>query len=151
MSDALSHFQKYLESNGVRHSKKRMQVFGVFIECEQHLTVNELVELVHKKFPKIGIATVYRTLRLISDSGIARAVEFGDGTIRYEHDFGHDHHDHLVCTRCESFREINSSFIEDEQQKIADKEGFQLQKHKLILYGICPKCLKKKQGSIICP
>jgi Fur family ferric uptake transcriptional regulator len=144
MVEALNHFQKYLEQRGVRHSKKRMQVFDVFIGCERHLTVAGLVDLVHKKFPKIGIATVYRTLKLIADSGIARAVEFGDGTIRYEHDFGHEHHDHLVCTRCGSFREINSACIEDEQQKIADREGFQLQKHKMILYGICPKCLKKK-------
>jgi Fur family ferric uptake transcriptional regulator len=119
-----------------------MQVFNVFIECEQHLTVNELVELVHKKFPKIGIATVYRTLKLITTSGIARAVEFGDGTIRYEHDYGHEHHDHLVCTACGAFREINNTCIENEQQKIADEQGFQLLKHKMILYGICPKCRK---------
>jgi Fur family transcriptional regulator, ferric uptake regulator len=142
--DALRHFQKYLGEHGVRHSKKRMQVFTIFVACEQHLTVIELVELVHKKFPKIGIATVYRTLKLIADAGIARAVEFGDGTIRYEHDFGHEHHDHLVCTGCGSFREINNACIEEEQQKIADREGFLLLKHKMILYGICPKCSMKK-------
>lgn len=143
--DALHHFQTHLENTGVRHSTKRMQVFDVFIKCEQHLTVNELVGLVHKKFPKIGIATVYRTLKLITGSGIARAVEFGDGTIRYEHDYGHEHHDHLICIKCGTFREINSACIEKEQQKIADNEGFQLLRHKMILYGICPNCTKAAQ------
>lgn len=142
--EALKHFQEYLETHGVRHSKKRMQVFNVFIGCEQHLTVIELVELVHKKFPGIGIATVYRTLKLITDSGIAREVEFGDGTVRYEHDYGHDHHDHLVCTKCGTFREINNSVIEAEQQKIVEEHGFTLNKHKMVLYGVCPKCSKKK-------
>lgn len=117
----------------------------VFIKCERHVTINELVEMVHRKYPTIGIATVYRALKLIIDSGIARAIEFGDGTLRYEHDYGHDHHDHLICMHCGSFKEINSPSIEEEQNKIALKNDFSLIEHKMVLYGICPKCKKKNK------
>jgi Fur family transcriptional regulator, ferric uptake regulator len=142
--DAQEHFNTYLKNNGVRSSSRRDKVFEVFIRCEKHVTVNELVALVHKKYPTIGIATVYRTLKLISESGIARAIEFGDGSLRYEHDYGHEHHDHLLCLECGAFREINSSRIEAEQLKIAKEQGFVLQKHKMVLYGLCPDCSKSK-------
>lgn len=142
--DALSHFSAYLQTKGIRNSLRRSQILETFTKCERHVTVNELVALVHKKYPEIGIATIYRTLKLICESGIARASEFEDGTVRYEHDFGHQHHDHLVCTNCGAFVEINNKHIEDEQNKIAKDHGYSLVNHKMILYGTCPKCLKPK-------
>ena len=143
--DAPKHFSNFLNAKGIRHSTRRNEVLEVFLTCEYHITANQLVELVHKKNPKIGIATVYRTLKLITEAGIARAVEFGDGTMRYEHDYGHEHHDHIVCIRCGMFREINNDGIESEQVAIAGKLGFSLIRHKMVLYGVCPVCRKKEQ------
>ena len=141
--EAKKHFSAYLNAMGIRKSFRRDEVLDVFLQCERHITASELVELVHKRYPSIGIATIYRTLKLITESGIARAIEFGDGTIRYEHDYGHEHHDHLVCVECGAFQEINNHSIEKEQEKIASACGFSLVKHKMVLYGICPRCLKK--------
>ncbi len=142
MVDAVEHFSKFLQNKGVRQSRRRNQVLEVLVACESHVTVNELIVLVHKTNPKIGIATVYRTLKLIVESGIARTTEFGDGVLRYEHDYGHAHHDHLVCFHCGDFREISNEKIEKEQEKVAAEYGFRLIKHKMVLYGICPKCMK---------
>jgi Fur family ferric uptake transcriptional regulator len=142
--DAQKHFNTYLENKRIRHSLRRDEVLEVFIKCERHVTANELWGLVHKKHPTIGIATVYRTLKHITDAGIARVVEFGDGTVRYEHDYGHEHHDHLVCLHCGSYREISNARIENEQEKMANEQGFSLLKHKMILYGLCPKCVKQR-------
>lgn len=138
--DAHQHFGDFLNGKGIRHSTRRNEVLEVFLTCEYHITANELVELVHKKNPKIGIATVYRTLKLITEAGIARAIEFGDGTVRYEHDYGHEHHDHIVCVRCGMFREISNDGIEAEQKAIAGRLGFSLLRHKMVLYGVCPDC-----------
>ena len=77
--DALSHFSAYLQTKGIRNSLRRSQILETFTKCERHVTVNELVALVHKKYPEIGIATIYRTLKLICESGIARASEFETG------------------------------------------------------------------------
>jgi Fur family transcriptional regulator, ferric uptake regulator len=142
--DAHVHFRAFLVDKGIRKSLRRSQVLDVFAKCERHVTVNELVQLVHKKYPKIGIATVYRTLKLLCESGIARGIEFHNGTVRYEHDFGHEHHDHLVCLNCGAFVEISNSRIEEEQNRIAKEHGYALQKHKMILYGVCPKCSRRK-------
>lgn len=142
--DHYTHFNAYLNNKGIRKSLRRSQVLEVFSKCEKHVTVNELVELVHSKYPDIGIATIYRTLKLICDSGIARTTEFEKGTIRYEHDFGHQHHDHLVCFNCGAFIEINNDRIEEEQNKIAKDNGYTLLNHKMILYGLCQKCSKQK-------
>jgi len=143
-AEAVKHFNDFLDRKGIRHSARREEVLEVFLKCERHITVSEFFELVHRKFPRIGIATVYRTLKLITEAGIARAIEFGDGILRYEHDFGHEHHDHIVCVKCGVFQEINNGDIEKAQESIACNLGFSLLRHKMVLYGICPKCLKEK-------
>ncbi len=141
---ALEHFNVFLREKGIRSSVRRSQVLEIFVKCERHVTVNELVKLVLNKYPRIGTATIYRTLKLMGESGIARAVEFEDGTVRYEHDFGHQHHDHLVCLNCGEFVEIRNNCIEDEQNRIAKEHGYTLRNHKMILYGTCSKCSMRK-------
>ena len=74
----------------------------------------------------IGIATVYRTMNLVCEAGLAREIELGDGNIRYEHLLGHEHHDHLVCVKCGAFEEIINSKIEKEQKAIAQQFGYLL-------------------------
>jgi len=141
------HFENYLQSNGIRSSTRRGQIVEIFLACERHVTAFELLALVQQKHPTIGIATIYRTLKLAVDSGIARATEFGDGNLRYEHDFGHEHHDHIICTRCGDVKEIASSKIESEQVRIAGELGYVLSKHKMVLYGTCLKCSSASKRS----
>ena len=135
--------EQFIKNKGIRHSKPRQRILQIFLTTERHLSVQELYELVIKKFPSIGIATIYRTMSLACEAGLAREIDFGEGNIRYEHFYGHEHHDHLVCLKCGSFREITNSIIEKEQKRIARENGFELIKHRHVLYGICPLCKKK--------
>ena len=96
--------------------------------------------------PPSARPTVYRTLKLLADAGLAKAVEFGDGAVRYELLYGQVHHDHLICEQCGINVEVVDPAIEKLQEQVAARHGFALTGHKLYLYGLCPECLKKRPG-----
>lgn len=111
----------------------------------QHVRIEELLKAARKKNPAIGYATVYRTLMLLVDAGVANQRHFRDGKSRFEIASA-QHHDHLICTECGRIVEFENNTIEDLQERIARKNKFVLTGHKLELYGICTAC-HKKQGS----
>jgi Fur family ferric uptake transcriptional regulator len=135
-------FQDYIRNKNLRHSEKRMQILDVFIKTEKHLTAEELYRLAQKKNSSIGAATVYRTLKLLRDSGLCRELRLDDGTTRYEHLYGHEHHDHMICTSCGAMVEALDPEIEKLQEKLARAHGFLIKSHKLEIYGKCRKCRK---------
>ncbi|MFH2070658.1 MAG: transcriptional repressor [Elusimicrobiota bacterium] len=136
-------FEKYINEKGLKHSKQRNEILRVFINTEKHLTADELYRSVKNKYPEVGFATVYRTLKLLSECGLCREVVFGDGVARYEHKYGHEHHDHLVCVKCGNFVEVFEPRIEELQEKLAGKYGFLQKHHRMEIYGICRKCNRK--------
>ena len=133
-------FEDYIRSKNLRHSEQRIQILEVFLKSEKHLTADELYRMVKKKNPSIGTATVYRTLKVLRESGLCRELKLDDGTTRYEHLYGHKHHDHLVCTHCGSLVEVVDPEIEKMQIKLAKAHGFYIKSHKLEMYGICKRC-----------
>ena len=133
-------FEDYIRSKNLRHSEQRIQVLDVFLKSEKHLTADELYRMVKKKNPSIGTATVYRTLKVLRESGLCRELKLDDGTTRYEHLYGHKHHDHLVCTHCGNLVEVVDPEIEKMQIKLAKAHGFYIKSHKLEMYGICKRC-----------
>ncbi len=133
-------FDEYVRSKGLKHSTQRRDVLLTFLKTEKHLTADELYRLVKKKNESIGTATVYRTLKLLSDSGLCREFRLDDGTARYEHLYGHDHHDHLICTSCGNLLEVVDPEIERLQERLAKKHGFKVGSHKMEIYGTCRKC-----------
>ena len=90
----------------------------------------------------MSVATIYRTMKLLSESGLAHARNFGDGQTRYEPAFGREHHDHLICTRCGAIIEFENDRIEQLQDVVAKKHGFRVTSHKMELYGLCKGCQK---------
>ncbi|MCP2520587.1 transcriptional repressor [SCandidatus Aminicenantes bacterium Aminicenantia_JdfR_composite] len=136
-------FENYIRSKNLKQSKQRMQILEIFLKTEKHLTAEELYRLVKRRFPSIGYATIYRTLKLLCDCGICSELRLDDGTIRYEHLYGHEHHDHLICIKCGKFVEVVDPEIEKLQEKLAKKEGFILKRHRLQMYGICKECRNK--------
>lgn len=133
-------FSDYVRRKNLKHSVQRDRILKIFLKMEKHLTAEELYRLVKKSVPGIGYATIYRTLKILCESGLCRELKCEDGTARYEHLYGHQHHDHLVCLKCGRFTEVASSNIERLQGELARKEGFTLMKHRLELYGVCRKC-----------
>jgi Fur family ferric uptake transcriptional regulator len=110
------------------------------LKTERHLTADELYRLVKRRNPTIGFATIYRTVKLLCECGLSREFKLENGSVRYEHLYGHEHHDHLICLKCGKFIEVVDPEIEKLQEKLARKEGFILQGHKLLAYGICREC-----------
>lgn len=135
-------FQDFITARGLKSTRQRDLVLECFLASDSHLSTEELYLKVRAKNPAIGYATVYRTLKLFAEAGIAREIHFGDGQSRYEHVAEGEHHDHMVCTRCGSVQEFQNETIENLQQEIAAQFGFLVETHKMELYGICSKCRK---------
>lgn len=133
-------FQEFIASRGLKSTRQRDIILDCFLSSDHHISIEELYLKLRAKHPGIGYATVYRTLKLFAESGIARETHFGDGQTRYEHILVGEHHDHLVCTRCGGIVEFENETIERLQAEVAAAHGFLIETHKLELYGICAKC-----------
>ena len=138
--DAKQKFEQFVARKGLRHTEQREKVLDVFLATERHVTVQELYDLVRNKHKGIGYATVARTMKPICESGLCRQVDFGDGALRYEHKYGHEHHDHLICIKCGKFEEIYSPKLEKIQRELVKKHGYVQESHKLDIFGLCPEC-----------
>ena len=132
--------EEYISENNLKITKQRRSVLKIFLECENHVSVEELYNIVLKTEPKIGLATVYRTLALLTKSGLALEMDFGDGQKRYESSFRSLHHDHMVCTECGKILEFNHPLIEKYQEEVAKQKNFKITSHKLDLFGLCQDC-----------
>lgn len=133
-------FREFISQKGLKSTRQRDLILDAFLSSDRHLSIEELYLKLRAKHPSIGYATVYRTLKLFAESGIAREIQFGDGQTRYEHINEGEHHDHLVCTRCGTIIEFENEAIEKLQDEVASRHDFLIETHKLELYGICAKC-----------
>jgi len=133
-------FREYLSSKGLKSTRQREIILDEFLRSGSHLSIEELYLKLRRKFPNIGYATVYRTLKLFAECGIAQERHFGDGQTRYEASTEEEHHDHLICTSCGSIIEFEDPRIEKMQEDVARAHGFKIANHRLELYGLCAKC-----------
>lgn len=108
------------------------------------MTAEELYERVKRLSPKIGYATIYRTLKLFKECALAFERNFGDGRTRYEPvKFEGEHHDHLICIGCGKIIEFEDQRIERYSREVAKLNNFKVTNHKVELYGYCSSCRKK--------
>jgi Fur family ferric uptake transcriptional regulator len=135
----------HLHRRGLRHSEVRDLVVEAFLAAREHVSVEDLTRRVRHR--GIGQATVYRTLKLLADCGLAAPRQFGDGVTRYEPLAEHAHHDHLICTACGKIVEFQDPRIEALQVKVARRHGFTVESHKLELYGRCAACRRDAPGA----
>lgn len=135
-------FLEHIQRLGLRRTAQRDLIMEIFLQTEEHLTIEDLHWLVHKKDPTVGHTTVYRTLKLLTEAGLAREVRFGDNKTYYEHHYNHEHHDHMICTECGKVIEFFSPEIEAMQDSTAESFGFKPTHHSLRMWGICADCQK---------
>ena len=133
-------FLEHIQGAGLRKTSQRDLILEVFLSTEEHLTSEDLHNLVQKKDESVGLTTVYRTLKLLTDAGLAREVGFGDGKTYYEHHYNHEHHDHMICTQCGKVIEFFSQDIEHLQDEMASNFGFKPTHHSLRMWGVCADC-----------
>ena len=140
MDKTLEAFKTYITRNGLRLTRQREVILQAFLDTEGHVSAEDLYRKVSSKDPTIGLATVYRTLNLLVECGLAQRRQFGEGQGRFEHILEHEHHDHLVCTRCGSIAEFYSPEIEHLQEEVSRAQRFRVFSHRLELYGLCERC-----------
>jgi len=135
-------FLEHIKAAGLRRTEQRDLILETFLSTEEHLTSEDLYVLVHRIDPTVGLTTVYRTLKLLTEAGLAREVRFGDNKTYYEHHYNHEHHDHMICTECGKVIEFFSPEIEALQDQMAENFGFKATHHSLRLWGFCDECQK---------
>jgi Fur family ferric uptake transcriptional regulator len=140
MSEEQEVFLRHIQRAGLKRTAQRDLILEVFLRTEEHLSSEDLYRLVEREDATIGQTTVYRTLKLLTDAGLAREVRFGDGRTRYEHNYKHPHHDHMICAACGRTIEFFSAELEKLQDKIAAKHKFEITHHTLRMFGYCADC-----------
>lgn len=133
-------FTKHLTEHGLRMTRQRLAIAEIFFDSDGHPNIEQLTTVVRDAHPDIGQATVYRTLKLLVDSGLATAARLGGAKTRYEPNLDDDHHDHLVCTKCGRVVEFHNEELEALQETIATGFGFKLTGHEMELYGLPFEC-----------
>lgn len=144
MSKEIDILGKFIKEKGLRYTPQREDVLKVFLAVEKHVSADELHKLVRKKYPAIGYTTVYRTMKLLTEAGLCDEVDFGDGVSRFEHKYGHEHHDHLVCVKCGRYIEVSKPEIEKLQDELTRERRFIPLRHKLQIFGVCGDCTAKR-------
>jgi Fur family ferric uptake transcriptional regulator len=107
---------------------------------QRRLIIDGLLRQVRAVDSRVGYATVYRTMKLLADSGVVQEHKFGDGLTRYELVDEQHHHDHLICLECGKITEFEEPLIEELQARVAQRYGFLVKQHKHELYGVCVEC-----------
>ncbi len=140
LDKAIEQMNAFLVRNNLKSSHSRNIILKIFLNSTQHLTSEELYNLTKGKIPNIGMATIYRTLKLFCDCGIASELHFSKGKSRYEPLFNIKHHDHLICKNCGQVIEVCDDEIERLQESLSEKHNFMMESHKLEIYGLCKEC-----------
>jgi len=138
--DQVQVFNDFINRKGLKTTSQRIIILEAFLGSDSHFSTEELYLKLREEFPKIGYATVHRTLKLFAECGIAAERNFGDGQTRYEPIKSEEHHDHLVCTECGLIIEFEEPQIELLQEKVAAANSFKIENHRLELYGTCAGC-----------
>jgi len=135
---------KYMTERGLKTTRQRTLIMETFFQTGGHQSVDEVWARVRKTDARVSLATVYRTMKLLSESGVVQEHKFGDGFTRYELSDEEAHHDHLVCLECGKIIEFEEPQIEVLQDRVAKRYGFLVRAHKHEMYGLCSDCQKPK-------
>jgi len=136
--EEIATLKQHLVKHQLKLTRQREHILQAFLKTE-HITAEQMYRQLVKKDAHIGLATIYRTLNLFCEAGLAQARHFGTQT-QFDNISHKGHHDHLICTGCGKIVEFENEDIEFLQGQVAQKHGFTIQTHKLELYGICPSC-----------
>jgi len=133
-----------LQERQHKMTPQRQIVLQIFLDHPgEHLSAEDVHGILRDNHSEIGLATVYRSLELLSDLGILQKMEFGDGCSRYEVnaiDPDTHHHHHLLCTKCGKVTEFEDDLLENLEQDIENKSGFRIMDHQVKFFGYCKEC-----------
>lgn len=134
-------FHDFVNRLGLKSTRQREVIAREFLAQKGHLSAENLLERVRIIDKGVSLATVYRTLKLLEESGLARSHRFGDEHALFEAKLEESaHHDHLICLICGRIMEFVDDQIEKLQEEVATRHGFLSKWHRLELYGHCARC-----------
>ncbi|WP_025026162.1 ferric iron uptake transcriptional regulator [Caldalkalibacillus mannanilyticus] len=146
MEDRIDRIKQQLHTHSYKLTPQREATVRVLLEHEEdHLSAEDVYLFVKEKAPEIGLATVYRTLELLSELKIIHKLNFGDGVARYEFraEGAERHHHHLICIHCGTVDEIMEDMLSEVEKKVVKEFDFKILDHRLIFHGICHRCKDK--------
>lgn len=147
MSETKNNFREQLKERGYKLTTQRQAVLNVLMDhIGEHLSTEEIYDLVKISNPEIGLATVYRTLLLFDRMELVYKLDLDDGCNRYElnkNNEDHRHH-HLICTKCGEVAEVEEDLLESLEEQILKKKGFIVKDHRVKFYGYCKACSEQK-------
>lgn len=143
-----SNFRQKFKDRDYKLTPQRQIILQVFIDNQdKHLSAEDVHNIVRQQSNDIGLATVYRTLELLSDLDILQKMDFGDGRSRYEmnESTSPHHHHHLICLACGTVIEFADDLMEDLENIIAQNSNFTIVDHQVKFYGYCQECRNKRE------
>jgi Fur family ferric uptake transcriptional regulator len=138
MDNRMNQLQSYLTQKGLKQTRQREVIASTFFKTKKHIRIEELLQEVRKVEPTIGYVTVYRTLLLLKDCGLAHQRHFGEGQSLFEN--AGEHHDHMICIKCGKIVEFEDDRIEILQEETCKKFNFRMVSHRHEIYGACSSC-----------
>lgn len=138
-------FAAYLAKHRLKRSEQREAILEAFLRSERHLSVDDLLQLAQKRRPEVGRTTVYRTLKLLRDAGLATELVLS-GETRFEREHNRAHHDHFICKTCGAIFEFSSDAIERIQDEVAAELGFVIDGHRHQIFGYCRDCVTHRRA-----
>lgn len=139
--EVIEELKKIVKQKGLKYTEQREIVLKILMHAQEHLTAEEIYNLIKKNEPdsNIGIATVYRALSFLEEVDLIASINFGTEGKKYESN-NKEHHDHLICTSCGKIVEFVDDEIEKRQNKVAKANHFKILSHSMQLYGVCQEC-----------
>lgn len=142
-----------LREKGLKVTSQRLMVLNILsAHGDEHLTVEEIYDLVKEESPEIGLATIYRTVQVLLELHVIEKVTFDDGFARYELNgeetgSGHRHH-HAICTQCGKVYSLETDLLDTLEKQVFESLGFEVTDHEVKLYGLCSACRRKAQNAM---
>ena len=131
---------KKLKQAGMKVTVPRLRILEMLEQITgHHASAEDIYKMLLGLNQEIGVATIYRVLTQCEQAGLVRRLQFEGGRAVFELACS-DHHDHMVCVRCGCVHEFHDEVIESRQRDIADKSGFDIEDHTMVLYGLCARC-----------
>ena len=144
MITAKDKFCSFLKSKGLKFTPERRVILEGVFSFHKHFDVDQLYDKLRGQGEHVSRASIYRTLPLLIKSGLIAESLRCQESVSYEHIFGHEHHDHMLCIKCGKVTEFRNEKIEELQEEVCKEYGFMALEHRLGIRGYCKRCRKKR-------
>ncbi|HHQ0578840.1 TPA: peroxide-responsive transcriptional repressor PerR [Listeria monocytogenes] len=134
-----------LKKTGVRITPQRHAILEFLINSHTHPTADDIYRALEGNFPNMSVATVYNNLRVFRDAGLIKELSYGDASSRF--DFSTSNHYHAICNVCGKIVDFHYPGLDEVEHFAAHMTGYEIDNHRLEVYGICPACKEKQSNN----